>query len=164
MNTSKQQDPTSKSRSKGDLMNYVGPSTCLSAGVLGFLRGSIYGSIWGGLSPFMIHHHAAASGSKKLLMIAPSVIRTSSRLIPIYLSSMTSNGLMFGGIFGAYSLSSSTMAYVRKENDIFNDVFGFGVTYGYIHNIWKTEFRELVHNRVMGALVVGSIVYANFGV
>ena len=77
-------------------------------------------------------------------------------------ASIPSNAALFGTILGVQRLSCKTLEMLRGRDDIWNDVFGFGVTYKYYQTfLAKSEERLLMHNRVLGAGVVMTILYAS---
>jgi hypothetical protein len=137
------------------LVSIVSPSTVVSEGVYQFLRGSIYGAIWGMVTPF---YPPGSPGAAK------EAVTGVFRAAPPFssMSSIPSNAVLFGAILGVQRLSCKTLEMLRGKDDIWNDVFGFGVTYKYYQTfLAKTETRLLRHNRIVGATVFMTVVYAN---
>jgi len=75
------------------------------------------------------------------------------------LKSVTSNAAIFGTIMGVQRLSSKSLELARARDDVYNDIFGFVVTYKYYTTILghADHRRLLVHNRILG-LGIGSIL------
>jgi hypothetical protein len=54
------------------------------------------------------------------------------------------------------------MELVRRREDMWNEVFGFAVTYQYwTYFLGSTEKRLMRHNRVVGGAALMALVYAN---
>jgi hypothetical protein len=78
------------------------------------------------------------------------------------LSSIPTNALYFGCILGFQRLCSRTLELVRRKEDGINEIFGFGMIWPYYHYILNhSERRLLNHNRVVGSIMILSVLYAN---
>lgn len=78
------------------------------------------------------------------------------------LSSVPSNAIMFGTILGVQRISCKSLELLRRKEDVWNDMFGFVVTYRYyVYFLASTEKRLVNHNRVVGGCVILAIAYAN---
>ena len=72
------------------------------------------------------------------------------------------NAIFFGAILGVQRFCSKSLELVRRQEDIFNDLFGFGMIWPYYHFLLShSERRLLLHNRVVGGSVVLAVAYAN---
>jgi hypothetical protein len=79
------------------------------------------------------------------------------------LSAVPANAIYFGSVLGFQRLCSKSIELVRRKEDVWNEVFGFGMIWPYYHYVLNHSERRLVrHNRVVGGAVVLSILYANF--
>jgi len=78
-------------------------------------------------------------------------------------SSIPTNAVLFGSILGVQRLSSKTLEMLRgSDSGFWNDAFGFGVTYKYYQTfLGHSDKRFLMHNRVVGAGVVMTVLYAS---
>lgn len=83
---------------------------------------------------------------------------------PFYsLSAIPSNALFFGCILGYQRLCSKSLELVRRQEDVFNDIFGFAMIWPYHHYCLNYSHQRLIsHNRVVGGMMVTSVLYANF--
>lgn len=83
---------------------------------------------------------------------------------PFYaLSAIPSNAIFFGSILGYQRLCAKSCELGRRKEDILNDLFGFAMIWPYYHYVLNHSHRRLVaHNRIVGGVVAGSVVYANF--
>ena len=78
------------------------------------------------------------------------------------LSMVPSNALYFGSILGFQRLCAKSLELVRRQEDNFNEYFGFAMIGPYYYYILNHSERRLVlHNRAMGIMVFGAICYAN---
>ena len=69
---------------------------------------------------------------------------------------------MFGTILGVQRISCKSLELLRRREDIWNDMFGFAVTYRYyVYFLASTEKRLLTHNRVVGGCVLMAVAYTN---
>ena len=136
------------------------PATCLSDGVFGFLKGSLCGSVWGIVTPF----HPITSS---YLQPPPGTSHISTpRLIlryklPLIAVSMTSNALFLGTILAVFNFSSSTLGYARRRDDWWNYGISAGLTLHFYRVVLASDRRRMIHNRIVGGMVIGAIVYAN---
>ena len=65
-----------------------------------------------------------------------------------------------GGTLAIQKLTSKSMELIRGRQDWINEVVGFAVTYQYCtYFLWGTEKRLLMHNRVVGGIVVTTMAY-----
>lgn len=77
-------------------------------------------------------------------------------------ASIGHNAAMFGSIMGVQRFSSKSLAIIRQKEDLFNDLFGFGVTYKYVtYFLGASEVRLIRHNRVFGGIFVGTIIFGH---
>jgi hypothetical protein len=73
------------------------------------------------------------------------------------------NAIMFGAILGVQRLSCKTVELMRRREDIWNELFGFVVTYRYYtYFLASTEKRLILHNRVVGGIAALAVVYGFF--
>jgi hypothetical protein len=78
------------------------------------------------------------------------------------LSAVPQNAIFFGAILGVQRFCSKSLELVRRQEDIFNDLFGFGMIWPYYHVLLShSERRLLLHNRIVGGSVVLAVAYAN---
>jgi hypothetical protein len=79
------------------------------------------------------------------------------------LSSIPSNALFFGCILGYQTLCAKSLELFRRQQDVYNDVFGFLMFWPYYRFLSNhTHTRVVTHNRIVGSVVVSSVLYANF--
>jgi hypothetical protein len=79
------------------------------------------------------------------------------------LASVPQNAIFFGSILGVQRFCCKGMELVRRQEDIFNDLFGFGMLWPYYHYLLNhSERRLILHNRVVSGSVVLAVAYANF--
>ena len=78
-------------------------------------------------------------------------------------ASVFSNALIVGSLMGIYGWSSSAMEVTRRKSDAWNSVFACGATYSYYKVFLGSpnEHRLIWHNRIVGAVVVTTLAYAN---
>mmetsp|Transcript_28629 Transcript_28629/g.32741 ORF Transcript_28629/g.32741 Transcript_28629/m.32741 type:complete len:148 (+) Transcript_28629:57-500(+) len=141
-----------------EYVSYKSSRTVISEGVYQFIRGSIFGSIWGLITPFPAPGSAAALTHKKTGILRPLPPFSSP------LSSVPSNAIMFGTILGVQRISSQTLEQIRgKDDDIWNDFISFGITYQYYkYFMGSTEKRLIYHNRFVGGATVFAVLYGAF--
>mmetsp|Transcript_7523 Transcript_7523/g.13560 ORF Transcript_7523/g.13560 Transcript_7523/m.13560 type:complete len:150 (-) Transcript_7523:459-908(-) len=134
------------------------PSTVVADGVNQFLIGSLYGGMWGLVTPF--HAPGSVQAATELRTGMFRAARPFSSL-----ASVGTNAVIFGGIMGVSRLSNKTLELARQREDYFNDAFGFLVTFGYYKVfLGSTEKRYMLHNRIIGSGVLCAVLYANFAV
>lgn len=77
--------------------------------------------------------------------------------------SIPSNAVLFGSILGVQRVSSKTCEFIRGGTvDMWNELFGFGVTYKYYQTFLGTSEKRLArHNCLVGGAVAMSILYAS---
>lgn len=137
-----------------ELVSYRTSSTVWAEGVYQFLRGSLYGAVWGLVTPFH------APGSMGAAAEASTGVFKAARPFSSFLS-VGHNAAIFGSIMGIQRLSSKSLELARAKDDFYNDVFGFAVTYKYYTTfLGCTERRLVLHNRAVGAMVLAAVVYA----
>jgi hypothetical protein len=138
----------------------ITPAFCVSEGVFGFCKGFLCGAAWGLVTPF----HPVVS-SPWLQPPSTSVISTGRWIIryklPIVAISMVSNGCFLGSVLGVFNFSNSTFRYVRKKDDTWNYVLSASITGGFYTYIFTSPHRRIMHNRVVGGILAGTILYAN---
>lgn len=86
------------------------------------------------------------------------------RIVPPFgaFSGVPANAIYFGSILGAQRLCSKTLELVRRKEDVYNEIFGFGMIWPYYQYILSHSERRLInHNRIVGGAVVLSMIYAN---
>eukprot|EP00545_Synedropsis_sp_CCMP1620_P014420 CAMPEP_0119005412 /NCGR_PEP_ID=MMETSP1176-20130426/1706_1 /TAXON_ID=265551 /ORGANISM="Synedropsis recta cf, Strain CCMP1620" /LENGTH=145 /DNA_ID=CAMNT_0006957217 /DNA_START=15 /DNA_END=452 /DNA_ORIENTATION=+ len=135
-------------------VSFKSSSTVVSEAVYQFLRGGVYGAIWGMVTPFpALGTVAAAAEASTGIFITAAPFSS--------LSSVPTNAIMFGSILGVQRLSCKTMELARRRDDMWNEIFGFGVTYRYYtYFLGSTDKRLLRHNRVVGGTAVLAMIYA----
>mmetsp|Transcript_1823 Transcript_1823/g.2510 ORF Transcript_1823/g.2510 Transcript_1823/m.2510 type:complete len:146 (+) Transcript_1823:83-520(+) len=137
-------------------VSYKSSETVVSEGVYQFLRGSIYGAIWGLITPFPAPGSPAAT-----LEMTTGVFKPAPPFSAI--SSVPSNAIIFGSILGVQRLSSRGLEQLRRREDWWNDLFSFGITYRYYtYFLASTERRLILHNRVVGGAAVFAAIYGAF--
>lgn len=78
------------------------------------------------------------------------------------LSAIPSNALYFGSILGIQRFCCKSLELFRRKEDIYNDLFGFGMIWPYYHFILNHSERRLIsHNRLVGGTIILSVLYAN---
>jgi hypothetical protein len=78
------------------------------------------------------------------------------------LSAIPANAALFGSILGVQRFSCKSLELLRGREDVWNDAFGFVVTYKYYQTfLASSEKRLLMHNRLLGASVVAAVLYAS---
>lgn len=130
------------------LVSYKSSSTVVAESVYQFLRGSLYGAIWGMVTPFQMAPES------------PGVFKPAAPFSS--LSSVYTNAAIFGSVLCVQRFGCKSLELMRRKQDVWNDLFGFGLAYMH-YSTWlaKSERRLLMHNRVVGATVVGAVAYAN---
>jgi hypothetical protein len=79
------------------------------------------------------------------------------------LAAVPQNAIFFGSILGVQRLCCKSLELARRQEDIFNDLFGFGMIWPYYNYLLNhSERRLILHNRFVGGSVVMAVVYANF--
>ena len=77
------------------------------------------------------------------------------------ISSIGSNAAICASLMGIHKLSSQGIGYARQREDLFNDIFGFFVSYRYYSFfLGSTEKRLIFHNRAIGAGTVLTLFYS----
>jgi hypothetical protein len=77
-------------------------------------------------------------------------------------SAILSYGICFGCIMGVQRFSCKSLELLRREEDVYNDIFGFAMIYPYYTFFLNhSETRLIAHNRTVGTFLVASILYAN---
>jgi len=134
-------------------VSYKSNSTVIAEGVYQFLRGSLYGAIWGMVTPFSPVQDLRSTASTTTFKPAPPF----SSLTSVY-----TNAAIFGSVLCVQRLGCKSLELLRRRQDAWNEAFGFGIAYMH-YSTWlaKTEKRLIVHNRIVGATVVGALLYAN---
>jgi hypothetical protein len=70
------------------------------------------------------------------------------------------NAAIVGGTLGVQKLTSKSMELIRGKQDWINEVVGFAVTYRYCtFFLWGADKRLLMHNRVVGGILVSTMAY-----
>ena len=78
------------------------------------------------------------------------------------LSSVPSNAIFFGTVLGVQRFCAKSLELLRRREDIFNDLFGFGMLWPYYRCFLNhSERRLIMHNRVVGGTVGAAVLYAN---
>lgn len=150
--------PDEQGSSPFDLGSSRSPSTVVADGIHQFLIGSLYGGIFGLVTPFHAPGSAQAATELRTGIFRPAPPFSS-------LASVGSNAAIVGSIMGVQKLSSKTLELARQREDFYNDVFGFFVTYSYYQVfLGFTEKRFILHNRMIGSGVLCAVLYANLAV
>lgn len=77
------------------------------------------------------------------------------------MASVPSNAIVFGTILGVQRISCKSMELVRRREDVWNEAFGFAVTYRYYtYFLASTDKRLLRHNRIVGGAGIMAVIYA----
>lgn len=85
------------------------------------------------------------------------------------MSTIPSNAIVFGSLLAVQRCGCLTMEMIRSggghhnynKKDYWNDLFGGACVYPYYMTFLSTDKRYLLHNRVVGSLVILSVIYAN---
>ena len=86
------------------------------------------------------------------------------RAVPPFhsLSAIPSNAIFFGSILGFQRFCAKSLELIRRQEDVGNDLFGFGMIWPYYRYILNHSERRLAaHNRIVGGALLLSVVYAN---
>lgn len=139
----------------------ITPAFCLSEGVYGFCKGFLCGAAWGCVTPF---HPAVLS--TPWLQPPPTPLLSTWRWfirykLPVVAISMGSNGIFLGSVMGAFNFSMSLCRYIRRKDDKWNYIATAGVTGGFYTFIYTSPFRRIMHNRIVGGILAGTVLYAN---
>lgn len=95
-------------------ISYVTPSTVLAEGVYQFLRGSLYGAIWGMVTPFYAPGSQGFAKEAATGVFRPAPPFASLSAIPV-------NAAIFGTILGVQRLSCKSLELIRGREDVWND-------------------------------------------
>lgn len=136
-----------------EYVSYKNPSTIVAESVYHFLRGGIYGAAFGLVTPFHAPGSPGAIQEAKTGVFKPAAPFSS-------LSSVPTNAIIFGSLLAMQRLSCKTAEYVRGVQDPWNDFLGCAVAYPYYQNVIVRH--TVLHNRVVGGIVVGAVAFANF--
>jgi len=115
--------------------------------------GLFYGGVWGMVTPF---HPVGSPGAfaEKKGIFKPAPPFSS-------ISSIGSNAAICASLMGIHKLSSQGIGFARQREDLFNDIFGFFVSYRYYSFfLGSTEKRLIFHNRAIGAGTVLTLFYS----
>mmetsp|Transcript_19828 Transcript_19828/g.25530 ORF Transcript_19828/g.25530 Transcript_19828/m.25530 type:complete len:152 (+) Transcript_19828:179-634(+) len=142
-------------------VSYKSTKTVYAETVYQFIHGSLYGAIWGLVTPF------PAPGSEASKVANTAAFRGEIfRAVPLFgapLANMPSNAIFFGTILAVQRFTSKSVELIRRREDIYNDLTGFAALYPYYHYVLNHSERRLVaHNRMVGGAVVLALCYANF--
>ena len=76
---------------------------------------------------------------------------------------MPSNAIYFASILGVQRFCCKSLELLRRRpDDLLNELFGFAMVFPYYqYCLNHSERRLILHNRVVGGLMIGSIGYAN---
>jgi len=78
------------------------------------------------------------------------------------LTSIPSNMAIFGSVLAVQRVSCKMLELFRRRQDMWNEAFGFAVTYRYYtYFLVSSDARLIMHNRVVGGTVAAAVVYAN---
>ena len=140
--------PTAAVCSPLQLSHYNSLITVKAEAVYAFMNMGLVGGIWGMVTPFPPPGAPPSAGG---------IIRAFSSL-----SAVGHNAPPFAAVAGVQRLSSRGLELVRGRADLYNDLFGMGVTVGYIRLFfWGSDRRAVFHNRVVGGAVLACLAYAN---
>mmetsp|Transcript_18231 Transcript_18231/g.25735 ORF Transcript_18231/g.25735 Transcript_18231/m.25735 type:complete len:144 (+) Transcript_18231:90-521(+) len=133
--------------------SYRSKSTVAAEGAYQFMKGGLYGAVWGIVTPFHAPGSANAISEAKTGIFKPAPPFSSMK-------SVGANAAMFASIMSVQRISSKSMEVLRYKEDILNDIFGFAVTYKYYNTfIGNTERRLVMHNRTICVGTLFAIVY-----
>ena len=80
------------------------------------------------------------------------------------LASVGTNAAIFGSIMGVQRLSCKGLEFVRRKEDVYNDLFGFAVTYKYYtFFLGSTQKRLVLHMAHVGTLIGTDHPYVRVG-
>lgn len=135
-----------------EYVSYKSPKTIMAETVYHFFRGGLYGACFGMVTPFY------EAGSKGAIKEAKTGI---FRPAPIFgsLSSIPSNALIFGSLLAVQRFTCKSVEFLRSKQDPWNDAVGCCVAYPYYQTCLTKH--ALLHNRIVGGLIVASIAFSN---
>ncbi|KAL7468204.1 hypothetical protein ACHAXS_008430 [Conticribra weissflogii] len=122
---------------------------------ISFLTTSSIGAAWGCFNPIPL------PGSRQAIQIAKT-----GKFVPLPpFSSLSSVGYfaaLFGSIAIVHRVAAGGLGLARGgKEDVWNNLVGFAAVGGYWVTILSVERRVVWNNRLVGGLVLGSVVYAN---
>jgi len=135
-----------------EYVSYKSPKTIIAETVYHFLRGGLYGAAFGMVTPFYEAGSKGAIEEAKTKIFKPAPVFHS-------LSSIPTNALIFGSLLALQRFACKTSEFVRGKQDPWNDVVGVGVAYPY-YQFFLTK-HVILHNRIVGGMLVASIAFAN---
>jgi hypothetical protein len=135
--------------------SYMSSSSVMSEGVYQFLTGCIFGAIGGMVTPFPPRGRSSMLPNDMSGVFRPAAPFSAWSSIPSY-------AIVCGSLFGVQRLSSKSMELMRRQQDIWNEFFGYVVTYQYYSFfIGSTSQRFNRHNRFVGGAFLLTVLYAN---
>lgn len=129
--------------------------TALSDSVFGLCNGLLYGAVWGMVTPFA-PFVVQNSDAVKSAVSSKFPIRPFSSPKAMY-----QNSLLVGGLAFVWSLSTASIALIRRKQDGYNNLFGLSVSVGYSRFFLHSNARLLLHNRVVGGTICGGILISS---
>mmetsp|Transcript_2409 Transcript_2409/g.5218 ORF Transcript_2409/g.5218 Transcript_2409/m.5218 type:complete len:152 (+) Transcript_2409:18-473(+) len=122
---------------------------------MSFLTTSFIGAVWGCFNPIPL------PGSHQAIQIAKT-----GKFVPLPPFSSPSSVGYFAALFGSISIvhrvAAGGLGLARGgKEDVWNNLAGFAAVGGYWAKVLSVERRVIWNNRLVGGLVLGSVVYAN---
>ena len=142
--------------------SFQSSSTVVAEGVYQFIRGSMFGAIWGAVTPFP---DLTLAGASSVSSSASASAAGSFRPAPIFASpkSIPHYAVTFGSVLAVQRMTSKFTEQIRRKDDWANELVGYGVAYRYyMAFLAHSQRRLLMHNRVVGGVMAVSVLYANF--
>ncbi|KAL7571187.1 hypothetical protein ACA910_010615 [Epithemia clementina (nom. ined.)] len=140
-------------------VSYKSFKTVTAEAVYQFINGSMYGAIWGLVTPFPAPGSAEAIAANRRAFLGEPF-----KPVPPFhsMSSVFSNAIYFGSLLAVQRYAAKTVELIRRREDFYNDLFGFAAIGPYYHYILNHSERRLVlHNRFVGGAVLLQVIYAN---
>jgi hypothetical protein len=118
-----------------------------------FFRGSIYGAVYGMVTPFYLPGSAGYIREQQTGIFRPAPAFSSPRAIPSY-------AILIGSLLAWQRACCKTLEYCRGKADLWNDTFGYFMVVPY-YNICLTQ-HAVMHNRLVGGAILGGMLVANW--
>lgn len=136
-----------------EYVSYKSPKTVIAETVYHFFRGSLYGGVFGLVTPFYPAGSKFAIEESKTGVFKP---------VPLFgnISSVPSNAIIFGSLLAVQRFVCKSSELLRGRQDLWNDAIGCVVAFPY-YQICLTK-HAVLHNRFVGGLIALSVAYANF--
>mmetsp|Transcript_20485 Transcript_20485/g.46499 ORF Transcript_20485/g.46499 Transcript_20485/m.46499 type:complete len:144 (+) Transcript_20485:69-500(+) len=135
-----------------EYVSYKSSKTIVAETVYHFFRGGLYGAAFGLVTPFYEAGTKGAIEEAKTGIFKPAPVFGS-------LSSVPSNAFIFGSLLAIQRFTCKSAELLRGKQDPWNDAAGCLVAYPYYQTCLTKH--ALLHNRVVGGLLLASIAFAN---